>query len=105
MVAKSRCSTAPKPQALQSLRQMPLPEAASAHARPDEPAKRHRLGDALEFMAAALLGDEHTGYLARTRAVTTTESGSARTCASCGNSAPAYTNEWGAPTHQSGIGS
>jgi hypothetical protein len=63
MVAKSRCSTAPKHQALQS----PPSDAAAIGVCPrcpDEPAKRHRLGDALEFMAAALLGDEHIGYLA-----------------------------------------
>ena len=45
-------------------REMALPRAASAAARPHEPEQRHRLRHALEFMAAALLGDEQTGDLA-----------------------------------------
>ena len=45
-------------------REMALPGAASAAARPDDPEQRHRLRHAFEFMAAALLGDEQTGDLA-----------------------------------------
>ena len=43
---------------------MALSSAASAAARPHQPKQRHRLRHALEFMAAALLGDEQTGDLA-----------------------------------------
>jgi hypothetical protein len=42
---------------------MALSSAASATARPDQAEQRHRLRHALEFVAAALLGDEETGDL------------------------------------------
>ena len=45
-------------------REMALPRAASAAARPHEPEQRHRLGHAFECLAAALLGDEQAGDLA-----------------------------------------
>ena len=45
-------------------REMALPRAASATARPHEPEQRHRLRHAFEFVAAALLGDEQAGDLA-----------------------------------------
>ena len=45
-------------------REMALPRAASAAARPHEPEQRHRLRHAFEFVAAALLGDEQAGDLA-----------------------------------------
>ena len=44
-------------------REMALPRAASAAARPHEPEQRHRLRHAFEFVAAALLGDEQAGDL------------------------------------------
>ena len=45
-------------------REMALPCAASGAACPNDPIKRHRLCHALQFMAAALLGDEQPGDLA-----------------------------------------
>ena len=45
-------------------REMALPGAAAAAARPHQSEQRHRLGHAFEFVVAALLGDEQAGDLA-----------------------------------------
>src|SRR6516165_4114462 len=44
--------------------EMALPGSASTATRPNDPVQRHRLRHPLEFMAAALLGDEQPGDLA-----------------------------------------
>src|SRR6516164_2831461 len=43
--------------------QVALPGATTTAARPNDPEQRHVLGHALEFMAAALFGDEQPGDL------------------------------------------
>jgi hypothetical protein len=48
-------------------RQMALPGAASAAARPHDSVKRHRRRHALQFVVTKLLGYEHTRYLAQAR--------------------------------------
>jgi hypothetical protein len=50
---------------------------ASTTARPHDPEQGHGLLYALELVVAALLGNEESGHLACTRAVTATEPGSA----------------------------
>src|SRR4029077_14671573 len=45
-------------------RQMPLPRVAAASAGPHQPEQLYRLRHALQFMGAAVLGDEKAGDLA-----------------------------------------
>ena len=61
-------------------REMPLSRAASCTARPHYPEQGYRVRHALEFVAAAVLGNERAATWRCTFAVTRTAPGSASAC-------------------------